>query len=380
MYFLRTRHKLKVTVMILGLAASAYASRMGPSAGYTNAPRDIGNCTVCHDTFENPNVGPGRLTITAPEDYQPGQSYTIRVTIQQNVPRFGFQLTAIDNQGNRAGTLEPLDSETKVHPDTGFGGRQYIEHTEAGTSILELGRRIWQFKWTAPSTDAGTVSFFAAGNAANDNGNNQGDFIYTTSVLSESPTTAINLDLASSPDGQVFRPGDHFIINWTATNTSNVASFEARYSTDDGATFPITNLIFSFTDSSLTSFDWTIPNNPTTEGRIRLQAATQSGAAINVISGRFSISDDDGPPLPIIHSASVSGKKLFVAGENFSSAPRLLLNDKKQKKVFNDESNPSTLLVAKKSGKQISPGQTVILQVRNSDGSLSAPFSFTRPL
>jgi hypothetical protein len=38
------------------------------------------------------------------------------------------------------------------------------------------------------------------------------------------------------------------------------------------------------------------------------------------------------------------------------------------------------MLIAKKSGKKIAPGETVTLQVRNSDGALSAPFSFSRPI
>jgi ferredoxin-NADP reductase len=44
-----------------------------------------------------------------------------------------------------------------------------------------------------------------------------------------------------------------------------------------------------------------------------------------------------------------------------------------------DEMNPTSLLVARKSGKKITPGQTVTLQVRNPDSQLSNEFSFTRP-
>ncbi|HKP87984.1 MAG TPA: alpha/beta hydrolase [Blastocatellia bacterium] len=79
-----------------------------------------------------------------------------------------------------------------------------------------------------------------------------------------------------------------------------------------------------------------------------------------------------------ITAASVSGKKLFVFGENFSTGAAVLLDGRKQK-TSNDEQNPTTALTAKKAGKKISRGQTVTLEVRNSDGRLSEPFIFTRP-
>jgi len=83
---------------------------------------------------------------------------------------------------------------------------------------------------------------------------------------------------------------------------------------------------------------------------------------------------------PVITGASVSGKKLFVAGASFGSDATLFMNGEKQKKTRNDDSNPTTLLVAKKSGKLILEGQTVMLQVENSDGKLSNEFLFTRPV
>jgi hypothetical protein len=81
---------------------------------------------------------------------------------------------------------------------------------------------------------------------------------------------------------------------------------------------------------------------------------------------------------PIIAGAWVSGKKLFVAGFNFDSGAKIYLNDEKQK-TANDAENGTTLLIAKKAGKNIGRGQIVTLSVRNADGSVSEPFSFRRP-
>ena len=54
-----------------------------------------------------------------------------------------------------------------------------------------------------------------------------------------------------------------------------------------------------------------------------------------------------------------------------------MLNGKDQKTESDETSE--TVLISKKAGKRIAAGEQVILQIRNSDGTLSQPFSFTRP-
>jgi len=78
---------------------------------------------------------------------------------------------------------------------------------------------------------------------------------------------------------------------------------------------------------------------------------------------------------PTIIMASVSGKKLIIAGENFDDGAVIVLNGKEQK-TANDEQNPKTTLIGKKAGKKIRPGDT--LQVRNPNGTVSQEFTFTR--
>jgi protocatechuate 3,4-dioxygenase beta subunit len=83
---------------------------------------------------------------------------------------------------------------------------------------------------------------------------------------------------------------------------------------------------------------------------------------------------------PQIINAAVSGKQLIVRGESFSSGAVLLMDGEKQKKTANDDQNWDSMLIARKSGSKITPGETVVLQVRNPDGQLSNEYSFTRPL
>jgi hypothetical protein len=101
----------------------------------------------------------------------------------------------------------------------------------------------------------------------------------------------------------------------------------------------------------------------------------QSGGTGSVIGDAFVAKIS----LPRIINVAVSGRKLFVTGENFDDGAVILLNGQKQK-TANDEQRPDSLLIGKKAARQILPGQSVDLQVRNSDGTLSAEFVFKRPI
>jgi hypothetical protein len=391
---LNTRKRLQAIFLLLAITAVVYAKVTGPEPGYTNAPNDLGNCTACHDT--NPaNTGSGSISITGDPIggvYEPGKSYTLTITVQQQQPKrqlFGFQITALNTSNRRAGTLVSLNSETQVLSETGFGGRQYIEHTQQGTIPNAKNSRIWQVRWTAPDTDVGTVGFYMAGNAADGSGTNSGDFIYTNRFFADSVTSHVTLALQTHLDGQALEPGAHTRIDWLTTGTSNIDNIEVRYSTDDGATFPITNQLFFTTDGSITGFDWTVPNVRAATARMRVTVGTKSGSEVTpAISGPFSI-NGAGPPSPQILNAMVQGKQLLVSGQNFADGASLFICDtcaspatdgSRAKKTFNDELTPTTLMVARKSGKTITPGQSVNLQIKNPDGSVSNTFTFTRPL
>jgi hypothetical protein len=379
MFKLHRKEKLQGLVVILFVTIVAYAKITGPDAKYTNAPGDLGNCTSCHDEFHDPNVGPGSVRMTnVPTVYNPGQQYTVNVIVQQNNrQRFGYQLTVVDQNGNRAGTLAPQSSDSQVNQETGAGGRQYIEHTEIGTFPNGANSRTWQVRWTAPSSDVGTVRFWFAGNAANGDGTNQGDYIYTSSTSSDSPTSVVTVALQTQPGGMVLPGGSHFIINWALTGESNIDNIELRYSTDDGATFPINNLILATTNASTTSFDWTVPNTPTTHGLLRILVGKKSGDSVQALSGGFTITGSGNEVLPDIDDAIVKGKKLLVFGQNFAMGAVVEVDGVEQA-TLNDE-DFSHLLRCKKAGKKIAAGSTVNLTVRNPDGSVSAPFSFTKP-
>jgi len=129
------------------------------------------------------------LSITGlPADYSPNQEITVTVTLNQSGrPRFGFELTALDSNGNKAGTLVVTDSSKTQLSNGEIPNRIYIEHTFGGTAPFAAGQGKWTFKWVAPASSVGKVTFYAAGNAANGDGGSGGDFIYTTSASISPP-------------------------------------------------------------------------------------------------------------------------------------------------------------------------------------------------
>jgi hypothetical protein len=155
------------------------------------------NCTACH-TGNALNTAGGTLAIGGvPANYTPGQTYPITVTVSKaGQARWGFELAVrIVSSGLQAGTLATADANTQI---VAANGIQYIMHTSAGT-FAGTNSGTWNFNWTAPATSVGPVRFGAAGNAANNSGTNQGDFIYTATATSNGaaiPTSALFAHMA----------------------------------------------------------------------------------------------------------------------------------------------------------------------------------------
>jgi hypothetical protein len=215
------------TVALFDLTAvskSVSASVNGPSPSHTNAPLEA-NCTACHADFPV-NSGTGGITIGAlPANYLPGQQVPITVTtLEAFGVAYGFQLTAIDSSGRRVGSYTlPNQNPAQLQVVTGLVGpqnieRSYVEHTLDGVVPTQFGRKSWSFTWNAPSTRAGKVSFYAAGNGANSDGSPSGDYIYTTSSAIFSGSAISNFDSDGKSDIAVYRPSSGV---WYSLNTTN---------------------------------------------------------------------------------------------------------------------------------------------------------------
>lgn len=233
-----SKKRLKLALISIALMAFVYfglsdravqAFSGGPPAGHTNAPGEV-TCTSCHSSFAL-NSGPGSVTIDGlPVNYIPNQEVTVSVTTNQpDGFLYGFQLTAIDSLGRQAGTLVATDTaNTQLTAGTVEGNlRQYIEHTFDGTFPTEFDKKTWTFKWVAPANNIGPVTFYAAGNGADGNGETTDDHIYTTSK-----TVAFQFCIQDQSNGNVLSvnlaTGEYHFTNCEGVSIGGTATLTKR--------------------------------------------------------------------------------------------------------------------------------------------------------
>jgi hypothetical protein len=174
--------KLVIVAAVTLLPLLVLGFSNGPNDGLTGAPGE-GLCTNCHSG--NPVNGSVEIT-GAPVAYKLGETYTITVTVQDpGQTRWGFELTAKDTANDGAGTFTITDATNTQLSDQPAPNADYVKHTSLGTYAGTAGPATWQFDWTSPSSNVGDITFYAAGNAANNNGSSSGDNIYSTSFTSE---------------------------------------------------------------------------------------------------------------------------------------------------------------------------------------------------
>lgn len=172
-------------------ATPARAASIGPQPGMTGAPGagaepPEGLCVSCHTSFPvNPDAL-GKVTLEGvPDRYEAGRAYTLTMRVSHPdaaALRWGFQLTAVAaKDGSGAGEFVATDAATTQVLASMSGTRTYVCHSYGGTAIGQAGGNAWTFEWKAPATTTGPVAFYGAANAANADGSNQGDRIYTKS-------------------------------------------------------------------------------------------------------------------------------------------------------------------------------------------------------
>ncbi len=173
-----------LALALCGLPAEVLAFRSGPPASVNGSTSSSGtSCTICHGAA----VGTGSVTILgAPALYQPSTVYHLIVRIQDNARvGAGFQISAEGPTGTHQGTLAITDAANTQLNTT---NNRFVNHRSAGVTASVAGwaglgnAAEYVVDWLAPATDVGPVTFWAAGNAINNNGLSNGDLIYLTNV------------------------------------------------------------------------------------------------------------------------------------------------------------------------------------------------------
>lgn len=229
-------YRLKLLLFVCSLAAlpgALFARSGGSPIQRTGAGVDGSTtCTACHrinamapDGTATPNMdNRGSLRIEAGA-YTPGVKQTIRVALSHpEAMRWGYQITArlASDPARAAGTFTHNADSVRVQcaggaPDGACAGQpEFAGHVVATTQAGTRNAVTWDIEWTPPSTDVGEVIFYAAGNAANGNGNNQGDFIYTANTRT---AAAAPCNLTTTPAVTAVLNGASFRNSGFALNT-----------------------------------------------------------------------------------------------------------------------------------------------------------------
>lgn len=218
-------------VTAIGLAALAVLpvlvyghSVRPPDARKTGAPGDGETCELCH-RFATPNTRGGNVHVSLPAGltYTPGVVQEWLVAVADTTGRartYGFQMTArllSDPEQAQAGDFQPADQNTVVRcdlPGNTIRGPQgcpaaesvqFIEHAAGSAS------NVWRVRWIPPAVNAGTVSVYVAGMAADGNREPSGDDLYIArydlAFAGGQPTGPPKVAQNGVVNGASFQPG-----------------------------------------------------------------------------------------------------------------------------------------------------------------------------
>jgi len=188
----------RLPLLLFALApATLLAESAQPSIGYTGAPTDHGgqNCSRCHNSFGPANSDPtGSLTVQV-QNYTSAQQNIVVTINHPTASRWGFQMTIreVSDETLEAGTFSDVSGMPfQVVCDDGsqFGSqppctatttRQFTEHVNAPRTAAGAGFS-WTIPWTPPPNEVGRLHVYVAAVAADGDGTDQGDRVYTKEI------------------------------------------------------------------------------------------------------------------------------------------------------------------------------------------------------
>jgi hypothetical protein len=228
-----------------------------PPEGYTGASGDY--CVDCHSSFALNSGGSVTASGLPTGTYTAGTSYPFTIAISHSVAdrkRWGFSIAAVDNSGNALGTFSTTNSHA-------INNGAELSHFSAVVTASSSSYTYTSLTWTAPTsfpTSNHNVTFYYVGNAANNDGTNQNDYIYSGSKLVALPI-AMKSFTASVQNNNVR-------LNWETSTEINSDYFDIEKS-DNGQTYysigkinasgnTTTSHAYTFTDANVSYYSRTI--------------------------------------------------------------------------------------------------------------------------
>jgi len=277
--------------LILGLAWTGllFAFSSGPDPAMNGIASPTQTCAMagCHSSFPL-NSGGGSVSVSGlPSAWAAGQTYPLTVTIQRaNQRAFGFQLSAVVDATNRqAGSFAAAGNvqikcgglNSNLLNCSNSSAIQFAEHR---SPLSGSGTGTFTLNWAAPSdTSLGTIRFNVAGNAANGNGNNDGDYIFTQVYTVPAAAAPPPPDLSTRAFSIVDRGGSSIISD--GGGDLNIGF--SRIQPASGSTTPAGVAIFGGRSNNVLFTEAGVPAAPTlTRARIyaEINASVNTGIAI----------------------------------------------------------------------------------------------------
>jgi len=157
------RYSIFFLILIIAVLAISFSNGGSSSNGVTGSPLDNQlapqSCLTCHDNNGNFNTSVSITSDIPNGGFTLGQTYNLTVTqTETGASKHGFQITVENSAPSKIGGFVVTDA-VNTHLQA---GNNFITHTLAGTDQTS-----WDFSWTAPSSNVGTITFYVASIAGN---------------------------------------------------------------------------------------------------------------------------------------------------------------------------------------------------------------------
>lgn len=196
-------------------------SNGAPFAGVTGSPGDSGNsCVICHDNLGNFNAAVNITTNIPVGGYALSTKYQITVTqTSTGAADRGFEITAENTVASKVGVFSITDA---VNTQSDFLGH-FVTHTFLGHE--GSGSSIWNFDWTAPTSDVGAITFYVASVAGNGGTATNTQVVFNTKTIGG--VLAVN-DARMLQFSMYPNPSDNYVNLQlpSGTNKANVKIFD----------------------------------------------------------------------------------------------------------------------------------------------------------
>ncbi len=197
LYFLLLTGMLIIAVKLF----ADFRNSSQPPTGFTGAPGES-TCANCHSGGSYTGEIIFEFGDNETLEYEPGQTYVISFTNDYDAVRFGFSMTALDQNNDPAGDFTLTNTDNTSFQTA--SNRQYVGHQNADAN------NTWTFEWQAPDEDVGDITFYYVINAANGDNTTAGDFITTGTTTIEpldlQDTFAVTFELDLSEVSDYFNP------------------------------------------------------------------------------------------------------------------------------------------------------------------------------